>query len=96
VSDGAYEEALRFIDALPSDVPAPAIAVEPDGALGIEWTSGPGRVFVTSVNGTNILAYAGILGRGTKTHGTEVFDGTIPQQIVGFVRRVFEERLPRQ
>ena len=89
ISQQAYHEAVRFLEALPlSWLPTPEVGPEPEGDIGFEWNFGKNRTFVVSINGTNIITYAGLLGTGNKTHGTEVFDGSIPQTIVNNIARI--------
>ena len=89
INQEAYNEAVRFLEALPlSCLPAPQVGPEPEGDIGIEWNFGKNRTFVVSINGTNIITYAGLLEAGNKTHGTEVFDGSIPQTIVNNISRI--------
>jgi len=89
ISPTTYDEAVRFLNALPSWMPTPEIVPEPDGDIGFDWNFGKNRVFAASVNGTNHITYAGLLGTGNKAHGTEVFDGSIPQTLVDHITRIF-------
>ena len=92
ISQEAYHEAVRFLVALPlSWLPTPEVVPEPEGDIGFEWNFGKNRIFVVSINGTNIVTYAGLLGTGNKTNGTEVFDGSIPQTIVNNISRVSQQ-----
>lgn len=88
VSQATYDEAVRFLNALPSWLPTPEIVPEPDGDIGFEWNCGKNRMLAASVNGTNRITYAGLLGTGNKAHGTEVFDGSIPQTLVDHISRI--------
>jgi hypothetical protein len=88
VLQATYDEAVRFLNALPSWLPTPEIVPEPSGDIGFEWNFGKNRVFVASVNGTNRITYAGLLGTGNKANGTEVFDGSIPQALVDHISRI--------
>lgn len=88
VAEPAYDEAVRFLEALPSWLPIPEIVPEPSGEIGFEWNLGKNQVFVVSVNGTNRITYAGLLGTGNKAHGTELFDGSIPQTIIDHLTRI--------
>lgn len=88
ISHATYYEARRFLDALPSWLPAPEIEPEPEGNIGFEWNFGKTRVLVASVNGTNRITYAGLLGAGNKTCGTEIFDGSIPQTFIDYISRI--------
>ena len=88
VSLATYDEAVRFLNAFPSWLPTPEIVPEPSGDIGFEWNFGKNRVLAASVNGTNRITYAGLLVTGNKAHGTEVFDGSIPQALVDHISRI--------
>ena len=88
VTQETYDEAVRFLSALPSWLSMPEIVPEPDGDIGFEWNFGKNRLLVASVDGTNRITYAGLLGTGNKAHGTEVFDGSIPQTLIDHVSRI--------
>ncbi len=88
ITQETYDEAVRFLSALPSWLPAPEIVPEPDGDIGFEWNFGKNRLLVASVDGANRITYAGLLRTGNKAHGTEVFDGSIPQTIVDHISRI--------
>ncbi len=89
VTAGAYEEAITLLNSLPHHVPLPELEPEPDGSIGFEWENGANRVFALSVNGKGTIVYAGILGKGNKAHGTEVFNDSLPEGLVGHIQRIF-------
>lgn len=89
ITAGAYEEALSLLKALPYDLPMPEIVPEPDGSIGLEWQHGPDRIFAVSVNGKGVIVYAGLIGKGVKAHGTEVFNDSLPEGVVGSIKRVY-------
>lgn len=78
LQSGSYKEALRFIQSLPTTIPIPELAADPDGAIAFEWDNGPRRVFSISVEDSGELIYAGIF-ENRKTHGTEFFEDGIPK-----------------
>lgn len=88
ISQATCSEAVRFLDALPSWIPAPEIVPEPDGYIGFEWSRGKDWTVVASVDGTNRITYAGLFGTDNKTHGTESFDGSIPKTLVDQILRL--------
>lgn len=85
----AYEEATRFLKSLPRDVASPEVLPEPDGSVGFEWDNGKDRVFTVSLSGRGSIVYAGLNGKGSKAHGTEVFDDSAPKEIIGKIRRIY-------
>jgi len=78
----------EFIRALPSCVPLPEIAGEPDGALSLDWIRSRTQVFSVSIGNTSRLPYAWIDGTD-RGHGVARFDGsTIPARILSGVREI--------
>lgn len=92
VSQKVCHEAIRFLKAWRRlSLPVPELGPEPEGDIGFEWNFGKNKVFAVSVHGTNFITYAGLLGAGNKTHGTEAFDGAIPQEIINKILRIHPE-----
>ena len=85
---GSYREALRFVQSLPTTIPVPELAADPDGAIAFEWDNGPRRIFSISVGDSGELIYAGIFGN-SKTHGTEFFEDGIPKILLDHLQRLF-------
>ena len=73
---------------LPSTVPAPEVAVEPDGMVAFEWYEEPRWVFSVSFETNGELVYAGLFGN-SKTHGMECFGEQLPQSILDSIHRVY-------
>lgn len=92
VVDGlTYVHARKFLEALPTTLPAPEVAAEPDGEIAFEWHIGPRWVFSVSVGRENELTYAGLFGRST-AHGTEdYFADEIPSAIMENLDRLFSK-----
>lgn len=95
VSGKTFENAWRFLTALPSTIPVPDVTVEPDGEIAFEWRASDRSAFSVSVGSGDIVAFAGLFGYGEKQHGTEPFDDTIPPVVIGAIRRVFQRTSPR-
>jgi len=87
VQPSALNSAYAFIDAFPSNVPMPEVAIDPDGEVSFDWFSAPRRQFSISVGANNVLSYAGLFGHD-KVSGSERFQGTIPRVFVDYIRRV--------
>jgi len=83
-----FDEAKKIIRLLPSSMPIPDIIAEPTGEIGFEWCKKKGRVLVISVGGKHRINYAGIFG-GSKVHGSEYFDETLPLIIIEHFRRLY-------
>ena len=90
VTPSAFEEALALLNSRPETIPLPEFAIEPDGSIGMEWENGPDRLFVLSVSGKGVVVYAGLLGKASKAHGVEVFNDSLPKNLVGYLHRLFD------
>jgi len=73
-------KAIAFIRVMPSGVPLPEVAPEPDGSISLDWIQSRNRLFSLSVGTGDRLAYAWLDGVD-KGHAVARFD---------------EERIPRR
>lgn len=88
VSPQALETTLNFIRAIPFNYPAPEIAVDPDGALSLDWIHSRHRIFSLSIGTSDRLAFAWLDG-GNRGRGVVDFDGSkIPAQVLTGIRTV--------
>ena len=83
----SYVKAEKFIKALPANVPAAEVAIDPDGEVSFEWYHGPRRVFSISIGSGDELTYAGIYG-SSKARGVETFNFEIPRVVLDNLRRL--------
>lgn len=90
VSRQTFENARRFLSILPASLPVPDVMAEPDGEIAFEWRAPNKSVFSVSVGQADTIAFAGLFGYGSKQHGTEPFDDTIPPVVLNAIRRVFQ------
>jgi hypothetical protein len=89
VSPVALGRARDLILALPTSIPDPELAVDPDdGAISLEWYAGPSRVFSVSVGLSARMACAGLDGTDS-WHGVAGFDGAkVPDFVLQSIQRV--------
>lgn len=74
--------AADVIRALPSDVPLPEVAPEPDGAISLDWVRSQNSLFSLSAGAGDRLAYAWLDG-SDRGHGVARFDGqVIPERVL--------------
>ncbi len=88
ISIDSCREAIRFVRSLPTMIPLPEIAVDPDGEVALEWYEGPRKVFTVSIGSRNEITYAGLFGFN-KVNGTECFYDEIPKAILDNLDRLF-------
>ena len=87
ISIDSYREAIRFARSLPTMIPLPEIAVDPDGEVALEWYEGPRKVVTVSIGSRNEITYAGLFGFN-KVNGTECFYDEIPKAILDNLDRL--------
>lgn len=80
--------ACRFLNTLPSTIPAPEVGLDPDGEISFTWIVTRDRQFSVSLSPEGITSYAGVFGGGSTIHGTEIFDDTVPMPIIDAIRRL--------
>ena len=91
ISEAACAEAILFLKKLPSTIPSPDVIPNPDGDVSLEWYIDQRLLFVATFSGTGIIAFAGVFGKGSKVHGTELFTESIPSSVVENLCRLFSQ-----
>ena len=86
----AWNVASRFLAALPADLPAPEVGIDPDGEVGFDWRGPNERVLTVSLANDGQLSYAGLFRGGATAHGTEMFEDVVPQTIIQLIKRLEE------
>ena len=77
VDRASIEWALRLLDGLPNDLPAPTIGLDPDGQVTLEWYARPDRVLSVSLDPRGLAHYAALYGIRRK-FGTEPVGRDLP------------------
>lgn len=90
VATGTLRHAERFAGSLPADVPTPTVGVEADGHLTFEWYRDPNWLLSVSVGPDSDMYYAALFG-ASDVRGRETFDSTVPDIILGLIRRVHSQ-----
>lgn len=83
-------QALALIDALPSWVPAPELAIESDGQIGFDWHCSRDRVLSLNVGPAGMIGYAALFGLES-TYGRLPFASVLPERIRTLLRLVLQE-----
>jgi hypothetical protein len=87
----AVTDAAMFLDLLPVDVPEPAIVVEEDGQIGLDWRVGTKSLSLNLGRG-GMIGYASLFGTET-AYGCAAFSATdIPSRIASLLHGLVEER----
>ena len=90
VSQDAFRNAYRFIEALPQGFPMPTVGAESDGDITLEWYSSPEKVISVSLSPDGDLNYASLLGTSSRRNGAEPFLGEVPSDLLNLIRRVVQ------
>ena len=84
----AVQNTEDFIRALPSDIPIPEFAPEPDGSISLDWIESRTRMFSLSVGATLRLAFAWLDGTD-RGHGVARFDReSVPSRVLEGIRAI--------
>jgi hypothetical protein len=82
---GAIDRALRLVKSLPGDIPVPDVAIDPDGAISLDWVGSRVRVFSMSVGDSDRVAYAWI-NSSDRGSGVVRFTGILPEALLLQIR----------
>ncbi|WP_038714358.1 hypothetical protein [Burkholderia pseudomallei] len=80
--------AQRFLFALPSNVPAPELALDNDGDVSFDWLGPRGKMLTVALREDGRLAYAARISLYDKEHGTKRFDDAIPARVMELLYQV--------
>lgn len=89
-SPHAVRNARLLLSVLPSAIPRPDIAIDPDGEVNFDWSSDRADYTFTMSIGANSISYAGLYGRN-RTHGVEEFTNSVPGVVLENLSRLFRE-----
>jgi hypothetical protein len=81
-----FDLARRFLFALPTDLAAPELSLDPDGEIAFDWAAERGRNFSVSLGSTGRLSFAGKLGPEKCIYGMDQFDEVVAREIVDAVK----------
>jgi len=89
VDVAALDMALRFIELLPPEIPAPEPSVSPTGEIILGWERGPFRMFSIALKGDDKLAFAAF-NRGQRISGAfefhmDALPGEVVHQLVSWL-----------
>ena len=87
VPAGAVDRALRLVRALPPDLPPPEVAIDPDGAISLDWIPSRTRMFSISVGESDRLAYAWMNG-SDRGHGVVRFTDSPLRSLMSQLREL--------
>lgn len=89
ISIGAFKEAKRFLEQLPSVFPAPDITADPRGAIGFVWHKGKDWVYVASVSGQGLLIFSGLFGPASQVYGRVAIADSVPGVVLDHLRQLY-------
>lgn len=78
-----YERAVQFLTALPLDVTAPELSVDPDGEIAFDWIAGENMLSI-SLNASGQISFAADI-EGSLSSGPAFFGGVLPRNILSVV-----------
>ncbi len=82
INDALFNAAARFLLALPSQLPSPEIALDPDGEISFDWVSRNGKSFSVSLGKNGRISFAGRFSTQRSLYGTDRFDEVIPEEVI--------------
>lgn len=79
--------AIKFAALLPTSIPIPEIASDPDGEISFDWLGPSDKIFSVSVDKNGRLAYAGRFGEKRKINGVEQLSEICPPEVLLGIER---------
>lgn len=79
--------ALRFVESIPFDIPAPEISASAAGEVTFEWAQTSRRIVSVAVSGNGEIYFASLNGN-KRNFGSMPFDGTFDRQLHQLIQTV--------
>jgi hypothetical protein len=89
VSSETFEEAKRFLEALPRSYAPTEVYPEPDGDLAFEWHEPYGRTVIVSFDGKGRAIFVVRFSESDKCSGQVPFTGNVSEVILFHLKRFF-------
>lgn len=80
--------AMAFLEALPTDLPAPDLGLDNDGEVTFDWTGTHGRMMTIALRKDGRLSYACRISAYDKQNGTKIFIDSVSNVVVECIRQV--------
>lgn len=81
IDQSAFEDAERFVGALPEKFHSVEVTPEPNGFVALEWRRGPFRSVIVAFGGNGRVEYAVLKGRMDRSFGCLRYFGMMPLDI---------------
>lgn len=88
VLEETFDEASRFLAALPGGLRPTDAYAEPDGDLALEWSASRGQVMIVSFDGRERVIYRVRLSDQEKAAGETPFVDRVPEVLLFHLNRV--------
>lgn len=89
VSEASWEYAKRIIEALSHKYEMPAVSVEHDGSVRLDWVFSRSRMLSVCVREDGVAYFAARAGDGYRIRGGERIGAGVPKSILDSLQRVF-------
>lgn len=83
-----FEQAQRFLLALPGHLPAPELSLDADGEVSFDWSGPQRQVLTVTLREDGRLSYACWLSPNDRQHGTKQFLDVVPKAITECIQQV--------
>lgn len=89
ISISTMKYSLKFLEALPRDIPTPDVSAEPDGEIEFEWYKSKDRIFSVSVSNDSTISCAGRTSNQRKFYRFNFVSDTLPPTLIKDIRSIY-------
>ncbi len=87
-ANATFALAQRFLLSLPHNLPSPALALDDDGEIALDWRGGTDRVMTMTLRADGRLTYACRLAPLRRRHGTDLYNDEVPPEVMRCIQQV--------
>ena len=94
VSPNTVEKTMAFLASSCAELPLPAVVIESENEIGLDWDEGPEKVVSLTIDSSNRIGFAALFGREPLYGKAECVDG-LPETIRYLLARLYPSALLR-
>jgi hypothetical protein len=91
INPKVFSRVLSFLDLIPREVPLPAVVVESEGEIGLDWDEGKRKVLSVTIDETPMMGFSSLFGR-EPLYGRLDLDKGVPDTLRFLLARLFPKK----
>jgi hypothetical protein len=88
VNPEAFSRAWSLLELIPNDFPLPAVVVEADGSIGLDWDVSPDHLLSLTIRSERAVGFSALM-HGEPMYGRTVVADRLPETLRSLLKRLY-------